>query len=92
MSKVTPQQKHALVDLARRYAPEVHTVVSRGADDDVTIDTDAEAALLDDFADRVAALVLRDHPDHAGADEDVNADAELAVHMIADVVADFRRR
>lgn len=90
MSKFTPPQKQALVELARKYAPAVHLIVTRGGEEDVTIESDDEAALLENFADKVTTMVMRDFPDHAGKDEDIHADAELAVNMIADVLADYR--
>ena len=91
MSKFTPQQKHALLHLARAYAPAVHAVVSRGAADEVAVYSDGDAALLDEFAAKITTWVVRDYPDYAGKDENVNADAELAVHMIADVLAEYRQ-
>jgi hypothetical protein len=90
MSKFTPEQKQALVNLTQRYAPGLYPVVSRGPADDVTVLSDEEADLLDDFAARVTTLVVRDFPDHSGQDEDINADAELVVHMIADIITEHR--
>ncbi|MET0387002.1 MAG: hypothetical protein ABW321_13635 [Polyangiales bacterium] len=92
MHEFTTAQKAALLRLTHRYAPEAHAVVSRGGEDDVTVHSDADAALLDDFAERVVDLVLRDFPDYAGKDENVHADAELVVHMIADILAEHQAR
>lgn len=91
MSKVTPQQKQALIHLARRYAPAVCEIVERGAVDDISIFTDREAALLDEFAATITSGVVRDYPDYMARDENINADAELAVHMIADLLAEYRQ-
>jgi hypothetical protein len=91
MSKFTPEQKQALLNLTRRYAPNLYPIVGRGPADDVTVLSDEEAVLLDDFASRVTTLVIRDFPDHEGKDEDINADAELVVHMIADILSEHRR-
>jgi hypothetical protein len=92
MSRFTPQQKQALVALAKQYSPEVHRVITRGDVDEVTIESREEATLLEAFADSITTQVMRDYPDHAGRDEDIHADAELSVHMIADVLADYRTR
>jgi hypothetical protein len=88
MSRFTAVQKAAFSALAKRYSPAVHAVVSRGDAESIEVRSREEAALLDEFADRICGMVQRDHPDYDGSDEDINADAELVVHMVSNVLAD----
>jgi hypothetical protein len=46
---------------------------------------------LDGFAETLTSRVLRDFPDYAGRDENIHADAEMVVHMVADVIADYEK-
>ena len=86
MSNITPEQKAVLVELATRYSPPVRDLLMRGADDQVLVNSRAEAAMLDEFANNICSHVVRDHPNHAGSDEEVNANAELSVHLIANIL------
>jgi len=89
MSRFTSQQKQAFLSLARRYSPAVYEVIKQGDPQEISVSSQDEAIVLDDFADKVCALVVRDHPDYAGRDEDINADAELVVKMVASVLAEY---
>ena len=88
MSKVTLEQKRALAELSKRYSPPVYAIVARGADDEIRIQSREEAALIDEFANNICSLVLKDHPNYTGRDADINADAELVVHLVAGVLAE----
>lgn len=88
MSKVTPQQKIAFVTLAGRYSPPVRAIVARGGADEISIANREEAAVLDEFADGICARVLKDFPDYEGRHADINADAELVVHLVADILSE----
>lgn len=90
MSKFTIQQKAALLHLAGLYNPAAQEIVKRGGPEEVSIDSSEEGKILDDFADKVCVLVSRDYPDYLGRDEDINADAQMVVHMISKVLAEYR--
>jgi hypothetical protein len=89
MSRFTVQRKEALLRLSRLYSPAVHEIVHRGGAEDISIRSREEGKFLDDFADKVCALVGHDHPDHLGHDADTNADAQMAVGMISKVLAEY---
>jgi hypothetical protein len=91
MSKFTREQKAALLGLAERYGPEILAVAKRGGAEDVSVLNRDEALLFERFADGIVAKVFRDHSDVEGEHGDINADAELVVHMIADVLAEYER-
>ena len=88
MSRVTQQQKDAFLALARRYSPPVHSLVLRGGADEIVVKSRHEAAVLDESASGICTRVRQDYPDYEGKDADVNADAELIVHLVADILAD----
>lgn len=90
MSKFTVQQKEALLHISRLYNPSVHEIVNRGGAEDISIKSSEEGKILDDFADKVCALVGRDYPDYLGRDEDINADAQMVVGMISKVLAEYQ--
>jgi hypothetical protein len=88
MSRFTPQQKEAFLNLTRRYSPASYEIVNRGAADGISVWSHEEAKTLDEFADRICAQVGRDHPDYLGRDEDINADAQMIVHTVSKILAD----
>jgi hypothetical protein len=90
MSNVTKTQKKVLIDLARKYDPDVLRIVERGAEDSVDIRSQEEAEDVELFADKVCSLVLVDHPDHSGMDEDIINDAALAANIAARLVHEYR--
>jgi len=47
-----------------------------------------EAILLNNFASTICEHVVKDHPDVEGVDENINADAEMAVYMVTDVLSE----
>lgn len=89
---LSPEQKRAFLNLAKRYDERVWRILSRGAADEVVIASDADAACLESFADGIVDKVVRDLPDAYGADADLHADAEMAAHRFADLVAAYGRR
>ena len=88
MSKFTPEQKKAFLLLSEQYDEKVYSIIKRGEPDEICVESKEEAVILENFSNKICALVVKDYPDHTGKDEDINADAELIVHMISDVIAD----
>jgi len=86
MSNVTTEQKDVFLELAARYSAPVHALVARGRNAQILIQSRSEAATLDEFANNIVAMVLHDHQDYAGADEGIHANAELVVHIVADLL------
>jgi len=76
MSNFTPKQRQALVSLAHGYAPAVRAIVSRR--DGIPVDATSTdvAALFDEFADKVVAILLPKLPEHAGHADASHIDAE----------------
>jgi hypothetical protein len=86
MSNFTKEQKSAFLSLAEEYDLKVYELISRGGSTEITVTTEEEAMLLNKFASTSCELVVKDHPDVEGVDENINADAEMAVYMVTDVL------
>jgi len=88
MSNFTKEQKEAFVYLSEKYDQQVFKIVNRGADNEIYIESEEEAKIIDEFSNKICALVIKDYPDHERKDEDINADAEMIVHMVSDILSD----
>ena len=88
MSNFTEEQKKAFVSLAQRYDQPVFEIVNRGNNVEIYVVSEEEAKILDEFSSKICGLVVKDYPDHEGKDEDINADAEMVVHMISDILSE----
>ena len=86
MNTFTEEQKKALLVLSEKYDSKVYEIVSRGRSTEISIFSKAEAVLLEQFSSRVCGLVIKDNPDITGRDIDINADAEMIVHLVSDVL------
>jgi len=58
-SRFIVQQKEALLHVARLYSPAVYEIANRDGREDISIRSSEEGKVLDDFADKVYALVAR---------------------------------
>lgn len=88
MSDFTIEQKSAFSVLAKKYNETVYGIVSREGQTEVCIQSNEEAKALDEFSNSICSLVIKDFPDIEGKDEDINADAEMVVFMIADILSE----
>jgi hypothetical protein len=88
MSNFTGQQKKAFLFLSEKYDPAVYAIVARGMETEISVSSRDEAVLLDKFSEKICGFVINDYPDIDGDDEDINADAEMVVFMISDVLSD----
>ena len=88
MSNFTIEQKGAFLSLAEEYDPRVYEIVARGGSTEISISSEDEALLLDKFSATICERVIKDHPDIQGADEDINADAEMLVFMVTDILSE----
>lgn len=88
MSNFTKEQKLAFLSLAEVYDKKVYEIVSRGNSTEITVVSKDEAEVLESFSSKVCELVIKDYPDIDGADEDINADAEMVVHMVSDILTE----
>ena len=88
MSNFTKEQKAAFLSLARKYDPQVFEMVNRGNEIEICVGSAEEANRLEIFSTEICSLVIKDFPDHDGVDEDINADAEMVVHMISDILSE----
>ena len=91
MSSVTSTQKKILIDFAAKYEPRLPPILNKGNDQEVIIETIAEAKALDDFSSRIVRLVGEDYPDEEGKDYDINQDAILTVSVIARLIGKFEK-
>ncbi len=88
MSNFTEEQKNAFLYLSEKYDQPVFQIVNRGAVNEIYLETREEANIIDKFSDKICTLVVKDYPDHEGTDENINADAEMVVHMISNILAE----
>jgi hypothetical protein len=88
MSNFTKEQKAAFLSLAEMYDEAVYKIAHGCNSTEIFVHTREEANALDKFSSRICGLVYKDHPDIAGADEGINADAEMVVYMISDILED----
>ncbi len=88
MSNFTKEQKAAFLALSKVYDNKVYEVVLRGNDTEINILSEDEGQLLEDFSRRIYDLVIKDFPNIEGEHEDINADAEMLVHMISDILSE----
>lgn len=86
MSNFTEEQKSAFLFLAKKYDIEVYEIASRGDMSEIKVLSEEEALLLNKFASTICEVVVNDCPYIDGADENINADAEMAVFMVADIL------
>ncbi|WP_288129439.1 hypothetical protein [Microbulbifer sp.] len=86
MSNFTKEQKLAFLSLAEAYDKKVYEIVSKGDSTEILVTSKDEAEALENFSSKVCGLVVKDHPDIDGVDEDINADAEMVVHMVSDIL------
>lgn len=86
MSNFTEEQKSAFLFLAKKYDIEVYEIASRGDMAEIKVLSEEEALLLNKFASTICEVVVKDYPDIDGADENINADAEMVVFMVADIL------
>jgi hypothetical protein len=90
MSNVTPIQKKVFLDFAAKYDPDVYAIVNRGAPDFISVNSEVEVEELELFASKICALVLVDHPEYDGRDEDINQDAAMVSFLISNLIHGFR--
>ncbi|GAB2198997.1 hypothetical protein [Sessilibacter sp. MAH4] len=88
MSNLTKEQKSAFLSLAEAYDVKVYEIISRDGPTELTVSTKEEAMLLNNFASTICQLVVKNHPDIEGVDEDINADAEMIVYIVTDVLTE----
>ena len=88
MSNFTKEQKKAFLSLSEKYDLKVYEMASRGGPTEINISSEEEAMLLDQFSSKICELVIKDYPDIDGNDEDINADAEMLVHMVSDILSE----
>ena len=88
MSNVTKEQKQAFLHIAESYNTDVYDIIRRGSSDEIIISSQSDADKLEEFSGKVCDLVFKDYPDIEGKHEDINADAEMIVHIIADVLTE----
>ncbi len=88
MTDFTIEQKEAFLSLAKRYDGNVYEIATRTDSTEITVISKEEAVMLEAFSSKVCDLVLKDHPDYDGKDEDINADAEMVTYMISDILSD----
>ncbi len=88
MSNFTKEQKIAFLSLAEEYDLKVYEIISRGGPTEIVVSTQDEASLLNTFASTICEVVVKDHPDIDGVDENINADAEMAVYMVTDILSE----
>ena len=88
MSNFTKEQKSAFLSLAEEYDLKVYEIISRGDPSEIAVSNKEEAMLLNNFASTICELVVKDHPDVEGVDENINADAEMAVYIVTDLLSE----
>ena len=88
MSNFTEEQKSAFLSLSKKYDQQVFQIINRGTATEIYVESKEEAQIIDEFSNKICALVVKDYPDYEGKDEDINADAEMIVHMISDVLSE----
>lgn len=88
MSNFTKEQKIAFLSLAEEYDLNVYEIISKGGPNEINVSNQDEAALLNAYASTICELVVKDHPDIDGVDENINADAEMVVYMVADILSE----
>jgi hypothetical protein len=88
MNNFTAEQKKAFLSLSKKYDLKVYEIAARGGPTEISILSEEEAMLLDKFSSKICELVIKDYPDIEGDDEDINADAEMLVHMISDILSE----
>ncbi|GAB2190049.1 hypothetical protein MAH1_16570 [Sessilibacter sp. MAH1] len=88
MSNFTKEQKSAFLSLAEEYDVKVYEIISKGGPTEIIVSNKEEAMLLNNFASTICQLVVKNHPDIEGVDEDINADAEMIVYLVTDVLTE----
>ncbi|WP_444930450.1 hypothetical protein ACJJIF_01290 [Microbulbifer sp. SSSA002] len=88
MSNFTKEQKLTFLALAEAYDKKIYDIASQGDSCCIEITSKGEAESLAFFSSKICALVFKDYPDITGKDEDINADAEMVVHMISDILSE----
>ncbi len=88
MSNFTKEQKSAFLSLAEEYDVKVYEIISKGSPTEIIVSNKEEAMLLNNFASTICQLVIKNHPDLEGVDEDINADAEMIVYIVTDVITE----
>ena len=88
MSNFTKEQKSAFLSLAEHYDRKAYEIASKGRPTEISVSSKEEALLLNQFASNLCERVIKDHPDFEGDDEDVNADAEMVVFMVSDILSE----
>lgn len=88
MSNFTKEQKSAFLSLAEEYDVKVYEIISKGSPTEIIVSNKEEAMLLNNFASTICQLVVKNHPDIEGVDEDINADAEMIVYLVTDVLTE----
>jgi len=92
MIEVTKVQKDVFLAFAKKYDPDVYAIISRGPPNGLEIRTDTEKDELELFAQKIGALILNDHPDYEGTDENINEDATMVSFIVTDMVHDYLKR
>ncbi len=85
---MTKEQKSAFLSLSEEYDLKVYEIVSKGSATEVMVSSEEEAILLNGFASKICELVIKDYPDIDGVDESINADAEMIVYMISNILSE----
>lgn len=88
ISNFTKDQKSAFLHLAEEYDLKVYEIASKGSPTEIAVSSEEEALLLNKFASIICERVNKDLPDTEGVDENISADAEMAVFMVTDILSE----